>query len=205
LQIPDDPNILERASDQLSYVTLTQEQHQEIGCPTMIADRGILMNAKSSFFLLCAGATLFFQSAFAQSLDNFQIPQIAVEKDTGRADNYDIGFSGWVGSLRFIDTENLIIISEFSKILGEELSVVNGAYKITRKEKFANLMNFECIDVDTHIEWTGKLWNTDFGKLMIEMVQKQSPRKWVNLGPNGRKFLQDNELMLNLGSGMSLR
>ena len=129
--------------------------------------------------------------------------RIVVEKLTGRGDEYGISFSGWVGSLNIDLTEKKIFISEFTEIYGK-ISVVAGVYGITKLEQFKNSIDFECADLTDltpGIEWKGKIWVTDDGVTKIEMIQKQSPRRWVNLGEHGKKFLHDNKIAhLDLGA-----
>lgn len=137
---------------------------------------------------------------FAANIETFLLCQIAVEKLTGRGG--DSEFSGWVGSLQFDIEEKLIFISEFAVSDKNELSVVNGIYKITKLEQTKKCINFECIDKTLFtkgIEWTGKIWITDGNVLKIEMIQKQSPRRWVNISNIGKNFLKKNKLNLNLG------
>ncbi len=138
-------------------------------------------------------------SSFASNIEDFLTSQIAVEKLTGRGGNNE--FSGWVGSLKFDIEKEYIYTSEYSNIDGK-VTVVNGIYKITKIEKFEKNINFECVDenpMTAGIGWSGKIWIDDSNNLKFEMVQKQSPRKWVNLGNIGRKFIKGNKLNINLG------
>jgi hypothetical protein len=128
--------------------------------------------------------------------------QIAVEEQTGRGSENE--FSGWVGSLRFDIQEKYIYIAEFTNTTGK-IDVVNGSYKITKIEQYQNSFNFECVDTNPltyGVSYSGKIWLTDTGVIpiiRIEMIMKQSPRRWINLGEFGKKFLKDNRSRLNLG------
>lgn len=144
------------------------------------------------------------QAGFSKTLDeSILVGQIAVEKQTGRGDTYDIGFSGSVGSLSIDLESKKIYIAEF---LAGDLagpSVVNTAYGITSLQVYEKSIDFECVDVtpiSAGLEWRGKIWLTDDGRVKVEMVMKQSSRKWVNLGKFGRQWLEKNKLNhLNLG------
>jgi hypothetical protein len=126
-------------------------------------------------------------------------PLVAVEKLTGRDEGYDLGFSGWVGSLQFRLEENRIYISEFTKS-DSRVDVVIGIYSVTRVERYPKSIDFDCIDVTLGIEWRGKAWLDESSRLRLEIVQKMSPRKWVNLGSHGKRFLTEAGLKhLNLG------
>lgn len=107
-----------------------------------------------------------------------------------------------MGSLRFDIKAKYIYIAEFTNTTGK-IDVVNGSYKITKLEQYGNTFNFECIDTSPStygLEWSGKIWRTDnIPMIRIEMIMKQSSRKWVNLGEGGKKFLKDNYSRLNLG------
>lgn len=142
------------------------------------------------------------EHAFCGIIEKVSGPQIAVEKLTGRGETYEMNFSGWVGSLKLDIQEKLILISEFSNIDGN-ISVVNGLYKILKIDEYDNSVNFDCVDINdltAGIEWHGKIWLTDAGKIEVEIVQKQSSRKWVNLSEYGKKFLKDNNIeKLDLG------
>jgi len=142
-----------------------------------------------------------FNTAHCGDLDEIlSLAQIAVEKQTGRGGENE--FSGWVGSLRFDIKAKYIYIAEFTNTTGK-IDVVNGSYKITKLEQYGNTFNFECIDTSPStygLEWSGKIWRTDnIPMIRIEMIMKQSSRKWVNLGEGGKKFLKDNHSRLNLG------
>lgn len=154
------------------------------------------MKFKNILVALLMASTFFIQNSYAGSLKDLLSSQIAVEKLTGRGGEYENEFSGWVGSLRFDIEQKTIYISEFSELEGE-IVVVNGIYKITKLEQHENSINFECIDqnfISKGIEWQGKIWLTDYKQVKIEMVQKQSPRRWVNLGEYGKRFLRENKL-----------
>ena len=142
------------------------------------------------------------EHAFCGIVEKISGPQIAVEKLTGRGEAYEVNFSGWVGSLKFYAEQKLLFISEFSNIDGK-ISVINGIYKIVKIEEYDNSIDFDCIDINgftADIEWHGKIWLTDSGEIKIEMVQKQSSRKWVNLSEYGKKFLENNSIKnLDLG------
>lgn len=132
-------------------------------------------------------------NVFAGVVEELKDKQIAVEKLTGRGDTYGLNFSGWVGSMKINPASQRILISEFSD-LGGKAVVVSGSYKIQKIDQYENSLNFECTDEDTGIDWYGKVWLTDSKELKVEMVQKQSSRKWVNLGDYGRKYLKDIKL-----------
>jgi hypothetical protein len=70
-------------------------------------------------------------------------------------------------------------------------------------DEYDNSIDFDCIDTNdltAGIEWHGKIWLTDIGEIKVEIVQKQSSRKWVNLSEYGKKFLKDNNIAkLDLG------
>lgn len=158
---------------------------------------------KKLSILITALILIFSVNSFCATLEDWLGPglQIAVEKNTGRGNDYETGFSGYIGSLSINISEGVISISEFTMI-EDKLSVVNGIYRITKLEKYDKNINFECIDLSplTHgLLWTGKVWLTDNKELKIEMIQRQSPRRWVNLGENGNKFLKANKLNLHLG------
>lgn len=136
------------------------------------------------------------ERAFCGIIEKVSGPQIAVEKLTGRGEAYEVNFSGWVGSLKLDAKEKLIFISEFSNIEGK-ISVVNGMYKIVKIDEYDNSIDFDCIDINDFtagIEWHGKIWLTDVGEIKVEIVQKKSSRKWVNLSEYGKKFLKDNKI-----------
>ena len=134
-------------------------------------------------------------------LNSLQTVQIAVEKNTGRGGGYENNFSGWVGSLR-VDLDNrFIFISEFTEFDGQ-IQIFNGVYKITRLDNIGQNINFQCTDqnpMTNGLRWTGKIWFGHDNDIKLEMVMEQSPRRWVNLGDNGKKFLKDNYINLNLG------
>ncbi len=158
---------------------------------------------KFLFSVLMVANLLFWpQQAFCGITEKVSNVQIAVEKLTGRGEIYDINFSGWVGSLKLDINEKLIFISEFSDIDGK-ISVINGIYKITKWDEFDKSIDFECVDTDPltgGIEWRGKIWLTDSEEIKIEIVQKKSSRKWVNLSDYGRKYLKENGIeKLDLG------
>jgi len=142
------------------------------------------------------------EHAFCGIVEKISGPQIAVEKLTGRGEAYEVNFSGWVGSLRFNAEQKLLFISEFSSIDGK-ISVINGIYKIVKIDQYDNSIDFDCVDIDditAGIEWHGKIWLIDTGEIKVEIVQKQSSRKWVNLSEYGKKFLKDNNITkLDLG------
>ncbi len=142
------------------------------------------------------------QEAFCGILEKVAGQQIAVEKLTGRGEEYDINFSGWVGSLTIAPQNGLVLISEFSDIDGR-IAVINGMYKITKIEEYEKSVDLECVDANpltSGIKWRGKLWLTDSNEIKVEIVQKQSSRKWVNLSDYGKKFLKENGIeKLNLG------
>jgi len=152
--------------------------------------------------LLLSGLCIFPQEAFCRIIEKVTAQQIAVEKLTGRGDEHDINFSGWVGSLAIDSQNKLILISEFSAVDGR-IAVVNGMYKITKFEEYEKSADFECVDANpltSGIEWRGKLWLTDSDEIKVEIIQKQSSRKWVNLSDYGKKFLEENGVeKLNLG------
>ncbi|MBM3254790.1 MAG: hypothetical protein FJZ08_00600 [Candidatus Omnitrophica bacterium] len=158
---------------------------------------------KSFLFVLMIAILLIFPGhAFCGIIEKVSGPQIAVEKLTGRGETYEMNFSGWVGSLKLDSQEKLILISEFSNIDGN-ISVVNGTYKILKIDEYDNSIDFDCADINdltAGIEWHGKIWLTDAGEIKVEIVQKQSSRKWVNLSEYGKKFLKDNNIeKLDLG------
>lgn len=131
------------------------------------------------------------KQVFGGLVEKISDVQIAVEKLTGRGEEHE--FSGWVGSLRVDVKEKLIVISEFSNIDG--IVVVNGVYRITKMEKYDKNIEFECTDINVlteGIEWRGKIWLTDADEVKIEMVQKQSSRKWTSLSDYGKRFLKEN-------------
>lgn len=152
--------------------------------------------------LLLISLLIFPKHAFCGIIEKVSGPQIAVEKLTGRGEAYEVNFSGWVGSLKLDAKEKLIFISEFSNIDGK-ISVVNGIYKIMKIDEYDNSVDFDCVDINditAGIEWHGKIWLTDSGEIKVEIVQKQSSRKWVNLSEYGKKFLKDNNIeKLDLG------
>lgn len=124
---------------------------------------------------------------------------IAVEKLTGRGEEYEISFSGWVGSFNLRLEENRIYIAEFSEF-DSGIHVLVGIYEITRVEKFNTNIDFDCVDAELGLEWNGKIWLDDNLKVRLEMIQKISPRRWVNLGKHGRKYLKEiQNRPLNLG------
>ena len=104
---------------------------------------------------------------------------------------YDLNFSGWVGSLSFNEELKILVIAEFSDF-DDEIAIVNGVYKLTNLMKYERSIDFECVDINTSIEWRGKIWSTDEGKIKVEMIQTQSSRRWVNLSDEyGGKFLKE--------------
>ena len=155
---------------------------------------------KTSILLLFLFSLINLNNAHGGEFEKLlSIAQIAVEKQTGRGGENE--FSGWVGSLRFDVRSKYIYIAEFANVTGK-IDVVNGSYKITKLEQYQNLFNFECIDTNPPtygLEWSGKIWFTDNYEIKFLMIMKQSPRKWVNLGECGKKFLKDNRSRLNLG------
>ena len=160
------------------------------------------MKLRIVLFIAVAAVFVVPQLAFCGVVEKIAGVQIAVEKLTGRGEDYEINFSGWIGSLKLDAKEKLILISEFSNI-GGKISVLNGIYKITKMEEYDKNIDFECVDVNSLTEgigWRGKIWVTDADEIKVEMVQKQSSRKWVNLSNYGRKFLKENGIeKLNLG------
>ena len=158
---------------------------------------------KSFLFVLMLGILLILPGhAFCGIIEKVSGPQIAVEKLTGRGETYEVNFSGWVGSLKLDIQEKLILISEFANIDGN-ISIVNGMYKILKIDEYDNSIDFDCVDINdltAGIEWHGKIWLTDADEIKVEIVQKQSSRKWVNLSEYGKKFLKDNNIeKLDLG------
>jgi len=134
----------------------------------------------------------------ADLLDSVVSGQIAVEQLTGRGGGSE--FSGWIGSFSLNQEGKLISISEFANIRGKVV-IVNGNYKITKYERYDRNIYLECIDIALGIEWIAKIWLTDDNKVRIEMTQKQSSRKWVNLGKYGMGFIEKNNLKhLNFGA-----
>ena len=104
------------------------------------------------------------KEAFCGVIEKVAGQQIAVEKLTGRGEEYDINFSGWVGSLTIDPQNRLVLISEFSDIDGR-IAVINGMYKITKIDEYEKSVDFECVDVNPltgGIEWRGKLLPTHF-------------------------------------------
>jgi len=165
--------------------------------------------------LLLIGLLIFPEHAFCGIIEKVSGSQIAVEKLTvrgeayevnfsglGRGEAYEVNFSGWVGSLKLDVKEKLIFISEISNIDGK-ISVINGMYRIVKIDEYDNSIDFDCVDINDYtsgIGWHGKIWLTDSGEIKIEIVQKQSSRKWVNLSEYGKKFLKDNNIeKLDLG------
>jgi len=118
---------------------------------------------------------------------------IAVEKITGRGESYETEFSGIVGSIRIYPELKIIVIADLMEHEGE-ISITSSIFQITSTEVFDNSFNFECVGIDFGIEWSGKAWLREDTKPMIEMVQKSSPRKWVNLGEHGNRFLKEKNL-----------
>jgi hypothetical protein len=156
----------------------------------MKIQRLIFIFLLAAIFLPCPA-----RYSFGEIIDKISGIQIAVEKLTGRGEEYEVDFSGWVGSLRVDLDEKLILISEFSNIDG--IVVVNGIYKIVKIDEYDKSLDFECFDLNSltkGIEWRGKIWLTDSNEIKIEMVQKQSSRKWVNLSEYGKRFLKNNGL-----------
>lgn len=146
--------------------------------------------------LIIFNLVVFPKLAFCGIIEKISNSQIAVELLTGRGESYGVNFSGWVGSLTFDAKEKLILISEFTNTSGN-IHVINGVFKITKIEEYYNSIEFECVDaydLTAGIEWRGKIWLFDSGKIKIEIVQKQSSRKWVNLSKYGKKFLKENNL-----------
>ncbi len=136
----------------------------------------------------------FFEASIPQStlLENLLNLEIAVEKLTGRGESYEINFSGWVGALKFDLDERKIYIAEFTT-MEEKISVVLGVYSITHFTKYSKSIDFACRDHQTGIEWRGKIWLLDNSlKPMVEIVQKNSSRKWVNLSYYGERFMREN-------------
>ena len=135
------------------------------------------------------------QSAFCGIVEEVTGKQIAVEKLTGRGEEYGLNFSGWVGSLTIDVERQLIVISEFSDF-EEDIAVVNGIYGLREVRTSDRSIDFECYDTNVltaGMEWRGKIWLTDAGSVKVEIVQKQSPRRWVNLSDQyGRKFLKEH-------------
>jgi len=126
--------------------------------------------------------------------------QIAVERLTGVGDDYETSFSGWVGSLRFSQEDSRIYVSAISATFG----VVNEVYAVTSTENDGTSIEFEATDLTPPLTGTfhyrGKIW-IDGGSIRFEMIRTDSPRRWVNLGPYGRRFLQENGLdQLRLGA-----
>lgn len=135
-------------------------------------------------------------------LDAFTGPRplpVAVEKLTGRDDSYDIGFSGAVGSLVIRRDENRIYISELFEFGGKV--VVNlGIYNISKLTRYSKSFDFECTDSQTGLLWKGKAWLDDSNRLRFEMILTINPRRWVNIGKHGRRFLREKNLnQLNIG------
>src|SRR3989344_5668705 len=147
-----------------------------------------------NIFLLFVIFYLNISITHALTIEEALTNQVAVEKNTGRSESYEIGFSGWVGSLKFDLNNKLITIAEITN-LENNIHVINGVYKITKHEKFKNSIEFECEDVYLSILWRGKVWLMDDSlSPKIEMQQFHSPRKWQNLGKHGRNFLKTNKL-----------
>lgn len=144
------------------------------------------------FLFTLAVASIFLpKQVWGGVVEKISDDQIAVEKLTGRGGEHE--FSGWVGSLKVDVKEKLIVISEFSNVDG--IVVVNGIYRITKLEEYDKSIGFECADINfltEGIEWRGKIWLTDADEVKIEMTQKESSRKWVNLSDYGKKFLREN-------------
>lgn len=157
---------------------------------------------KISFLLVVAILSLFFLKDHinASILDTILELQIAVEKQTGRGKDYDINFSGWVGSLRFDLADKKIYIAEFGE--GDnKINVIIGIYHITRFDRHSRSIDFDCIDYQTGVEWRGKIWLPENSlKPNVEIITKHSPRKWVNLSEYGKRFMKMNNIdHLNLG------
>ena len=158
--------------------------------------------AKTGLIILITSHLIIPNPAFCGIVDDVDGIQIAVEKLTGRGNEYELNFSGWVGSASLNIAQKLLSISEFANI-NDRISVVNGLYEITEMEVFDKSIDFQAIDINTltkGIEWRGKIWLTDNGEIMFEMAQKQSSRTWTSLSDYGRRFLAENDIeRLDLG------
>ena len=154
----------------------------------------------SSFFLFLL---IIPASGIGNTIEQALFGQIAVEKQTGESNSYETSFSGSVGSMSIDLLSKKIYIAELL-LGGNQPAILNTNYDITSIEIYEKNLDFECVDVTpltSGQEWRGKIWLSDYGRVNIDMVMKQSPRKWVNLGKFGRRWMKENKLNhLNLGA-----
>jgi hypothetical protein len=127
------------------------------------------------------------------------VGQIAVEEQTGRGGDFNESFSG-VGSLR-ISLRDQRIYNASIFVVDKEygVGILNEVFALANIRRAERSIEFEATDLDLPLTYRGKVWLDDNLDLRFEMVRSDSPRKWVNLGPHGRKFLHDRGLKLRLG------